>query len=385
MTPLDTRAAPAAIDTAVLDAELEWLAQVIELRLAHYFHETAPSSPALPGALAPAPPLPAPPGPYAAALRRHALDDAERLLLILALAPQLRPQLLDVLAAPHPTTQRPYTEFGGIATAAGFQPTGETACFLLAGDQLAQRLAALQRLAPQQRLAAQDLLQLRPAGGDGPAMGRGVQHGLLLPSPAFLAEALPGPALPAMADPSPLATRVHTGLGWDDLVLPAATLAQLEDIGLWLAHGRTLLDDWGFGQRSGRGHVALFHGPPGTGKTLSACLLGRRCAREVHRVDLSLVVSKYIGETEKNLLRIFAAADDSDAMSPPSSSASRSVEKPRNARIRHHLRSLTSYLVGHDGARVANGARYRGPSVAIRVPGLSDRAAPRRARGAGRT
>lgn len=305
MKPFETPAQAAAIDTDTIEAELEWLARVVELRLAHYFHESAPASPALPGTLAPAPPLPENPGPYAAALRRHGLDDTERLLLALALAPALRPQLLDVLAAPNPTTQRPYTEFGGVH-GAGFVPTGETACFLLAGDHLGHRLAALQRLSPQGRLAQHDLLHLRvPPGSE----GGGVQHGVLAASAAFVAEALPGPALPTLVEPNRLATRVHTGLTWNDLVLPAATLAQLEDIGLWLAHGARLLDDWGFGRRTGRGHVALFHGVPGTGKTLSACLLGQRCAREVYRVDLSLVVSKYIGETEKNLGRVFDTAE----------------------------------------------------------------------------
>jgi hypothetical protein len=313
MTPRETPALD-PVDVATLDTELAWLARVVELRLARYFDEQAPASPELPGELAPAPPLRGA-GPYAAALQRHALDDTERLLMILALAPQLRPPLLDVLAAHNPTTQRPYAEFGGVHGAV-FVPTGETACFLLAGDDLGLRLAALQRLSPHGRLAQQDLLHLTPLpttapGGAGVQHGaqQGVQHGVLVPGADFVAAALPGPALPALAEPGSLATRVQSGLEWDDLVLPAATLAQLEDIGLWLQHGRRLLDDWGFGRRTSRGHVALFHGPPGTGKTLSACLLGQRCGREVHRVDLSLVVSKYIGETEKNLGRLFDAAE----------------------------------------------------------------------------
>jgi len=105
------------------------------------------------------------------------------------------------------------------------------------------------------------------------------------------------------------AQRVTTGLEWSDLVLPAPTLAQLEEVRDWLTHGDTLLHVWGMHSRLRPGYTCLFHGPPGTGKTLSACLLGKLCAREVYRIDLSMVVSKYIGETEKNLARVFDLAE----------------------------------------------------------------------------
>jgi SpoVK/Ycf46/Vps4 family AAA+-type ATPase len=105
------------------------------------------------------------------------------------------------------------------------------------------------------------------------------------------------------------AQRVTTGLNWSDLVLPPATLAHLEEVRDWLEHGETLLHTLGMSARVRPGYTCLFHGPPGTGKTLSACLLGKLCDREVHRVDLSMVVSKYIGETEKNLARVFDLAE----------------------------------------------------------------------------
>ena len=70
--------------------------------------------------------------------------------------------------------------------------------------------------------------------------------------------------------------------------------------------------DWNMAARLRPGHRALFHGPPGTGKTLTAALLGKTCGRDVYRVDLSLVVSKYIGETEKNLSRVFDRAQRQD-------------------------------------------------------------------------
>jgi hypothetical protein len=352
MKPTDIPPVNARVDADTLEAELEWLARVIELRLHHYFHEKAPASPALPGTLAPPPALRPAAGPYAATLQRHGLDATERLLMILALAPQLRPQLLDVLATQNGITQRPYTEFGAhVGAGVAMLPTVETGCFLLAGDNLAQRLAALQRMAPQQRLARDDLLHAQaPSAPD--AATTGLLQALLAPSPAFLAEALPGPALPAPAERSALATRVQTGLRWEDLVLPPVTLAQLEDIHLWLSHGQRLLHDWGFGRRTGRGHVSLFHGPSGTGKTLSACLIGERCGREVHRVDLSLVVSKYIGETEKNLSRLFDAAeregwilffDEADALFGKRTSVSDAHDRYANQEVSYLLQRIEGF------------------------------------------
>ena len=352
MKPTDIPPADARVDAGTLEAELEWLAHVIELRLHHYFHEKAPASPALPGTLAPPPRLQPAAGPYAAALQRHGLDAAERLLMILALAPPLRPQLLDVLATQNGITQRPYTEFGAHAGPGGAMlPTVETGCFLLAGDDLARRFEALQRMSPQQRLARDDLLHAQTVSAPDTA-ATGLLQSLLAPSPAFLAEALPGPALPAPVERSALASRVLTGLRWEDLVLPPTTLAQLEDIHLWLSHGQRLLNDWGFGRRTGRGHVSLFHGPSGTGKTLSACLIGERCGREVHRVDLSLVVSKYIGETEKNLSRLFDAAeregwilffDEADALFGKRTSVSDAHDRYANQEVSYLLQRIEGF------------------------------------------
>lgn len=284
---------------ADLEADLGWLAQLLQRRLDTYFAEQ-PSSPPLPDGLAP-PEHVGSVSPYIEFLRRQALDERERVVLLLALAPLLRPQLLDVLWARNPATQRGYSEFGGVQGVADglFVPTGETAVFLLAGDRLAERLDAIRLLSESPALAGGEVLS--PTAAESPLAGR------LLPAPALLA--VLGLELPGGdADTLP-AQRVTTGLDWPDLVLPPATLAQLEEVRDWLAHGDELLYDLGMAARLRPGYTCLFHGPPGTGKTLSACLLGKLCEREVHRVDLSMVVSKYIGETEKNLARVFDLAE----------------------------------------------------------------------------
>lgn len=285
-----------------VEADLAWLAGLLQHRLDTYFAETL-TSPILPSERLP-PGLDDSPSPYAELLRRHALAAEERAVLVLALVPLLRPQLLDVLWARNPVNQRGYSEFGGVQGAAcgHFIPTGETACFLLAGDQLAQRLRVIHLLCDRGSLLSGELLLPLVA-----PQGEGLLAARLQPSPALLALfGLDAPGSEADALP---AQRVTTGLAWADLVLPPATLAQLEEVRDWLTHGDTLLHQLGMAARMRPGYTCLFHGPPGTGKTLSACLLGKLCEREVHRVDLSMVVSKYIGETEKNLARVFDLAE----------------------------------------------------------------------------
>jgi hypothetical protein len=113
-----------------------------------------------------------------------------------------------------------------------------------------------------------------------------------------------------------LAQAIPPRAGWDDLVLPASQLRTLQDIGRQVRHRRTVYEAWGFASKSARGLgiSALFAGPSGTGKTLAAEVLARDLGLDLYRIDLSSVVSKYIGETEKNLRRVFDAAEDGGAV-----------------------------------------------------------------------
>ncbi len=105
---------------------------------------------------------------------------------------------------------------------------------------------------------------------------------------------------------------IETALEWDALVLHGDTLEQIKELEDWVRHGETLMNDWAMHRKLKPGYRALFHGPPGTGKTLTASLLGKYTGRDVYRIDLSLMVSKYIGETEKNLANLFSRADNKD-------------------------------------------------------------------------
>jgi len=99
---------------------------------------------------------------------------------------------------------------------------------------------------------------------------------------------------------------------WEDLVLKKETLDQIKDLQVFVNHGDTLMNQWGMSKKLKPGYRVLFHGPPRTGKTLTASLLGKYTGKEVYKIDLSMVVSKFIGETEKNLSNLFAKAENKD-------------------------------------------------------------------------
>ncbi|MFJ6462264.1 ATP-binding protein [Streptomyces sp. NPDC091387] len=113
-----------------------------------------------------------------------------------------------------------------------------------------------------------------------------------------------------------LARRVEPGVGWDDLVLPPLTHRRLRELALRARHREQVLGQWGMrpGGGRGRGVIALFAGESGTGKTMSAEVVAADLGMDLYVVDLSTVVDKYVGETEKNLERIFTEASAVNAV-----------------------------------------------------------------------
>ena len=286
-----------------LEQELDWLAQVLDARLKAYFDASGPRR----GPLEiPPPSLDGSRSCFAQFVRQHQVPPPVRLIILLALIPHIRPQLLDVLWARNEATQRGFTEFGGVhgASHGGFIPTGETAAFLLTGDDLAARFAVTRLFEGDHFLARHNVLHLAPTSSIEPMLS-----GALTMSREYLHRFTTGVARKPNFNSDFPARLIETRLEWDHLVLPASTLEQLEEIKHWIRHGTTLLEQWEMRQKLRPGFTSLFYGPPGTGKTLSACLLGKHCDCDVYKIDLSMIVSKYIGETEKNLAKIFDLAE----------------------------------------------------------------------------
>jgi SpoVK/Ycf46/Vps4 family AAA+-type ATPase len=112
------------------------------------------------------------------------------------------------------------------------------------------------------------------------------------------------------------ARRLTPRHSWPDITLPRNELAQLREVCAQVKHRRKVYDEWGFGHKvsTAKGLAVLFHGPSGTGKTTAVEILANELQLEAYKIDLSTVVSKYIGETEKNLSAIFQEAETSNAL-----------------------------------------------------------------------
>ncbi len=151
-----------------------------------------------------------------------------------------------------------------------------------------------------------------------------------------------------------LAERIESVAGWDDLVLPELQRRTLREIAAHLRQRATVYETWGFAGKGARGLgiSALFAGASGTGKTMAAEVLARELRLDLYRIDLSSVVSKYIGETEKNLHRIFDMADEggtillfdeADALFGKRSEVKDSHDRYANIEVSYLLQRIETY------------------------------------------
>ncbi|MEQ9372819.1 MAG: ATP-binding protein [Coleofasciculus chthonoplastes F3-SA18-01] len=151
-----------------------------------------------------------------------------------------------------------------------------------------------------------------------------------------------------------LAQRIDTAATWDDLILPDRERTVLAEIVTHVRHRMKVYESWGFAGKSrrGLGISALFAGASGTGKTMAAEVIGKELRLDVYRIDLSSVISKYIGETEKNLRRVFDAAegggsillfDEADALFGKRSEVKDSHDRHANIEVSYLLQRMESY------------------------------------------
>ncbi len=288
--------------------------------------------------------------PFAAILGQP-LDTDEHILLLLALMPHLAPRELDLFFVRNKSLDRPYTEFGGWKGThhAGFLPTGETAAFLLGCSSDSYKKRLYQMFSKDHVFFRRDVIALESQERDEPFLsGRLVVSGWFLKQVLQMDDASGGSL--RMSDFP--AERLQTSLQWDDLMVPPNLKKSLDDVSIWLENEQVIRSRWALDAFIKPGYRCLFYGPPGTGKTMAATLLGKRHGLDVYRIDLSMVVSKYIGETEKNLAKVFDRAadrkwilffDEADALFGKRTETQSSNDRYANQEVAYLLQRVESF------------------------------------------
>jgi hypothetical protein len=329
-----------------LERELFWLAKVIDTRFKLHFKLECEHNSIYDIEV---PQLKDDASVYARVLRHFQMNYQERLILILSLVPHIRPQLLDIFFTKNEAYDRIYTEFGGLKGKyhSGFLPTGETASFILAGNDLSERIKMVELFRPEHFFAKQNILKLDLHHGNEPLLSSGIEI-----SEEYLSMLTTGKSFKPDFSTNFPAKLLTTRLDWADLVLDPQVLGEISEIAAWIKHQDTIMNEWGLSRMLKRGYRSLFYGPPGTGKTLTACLLGKTLNLDVYRVDLSQVVSKYIGETEKNMASIFDQAenknwilffDEADALFGKRTATSDSKDRHANQEVAYLLQRVEDF------------------------------------------
>jgi hypothetical protein len=325
--------------------ELDWLRKVITTRLENYF--SANNQKDIHAIIPPdASNLHTP---YEEFIHIENLSFDERFILILALVPHIQPNFFDEIFSQVLKNQGEFPQLGGTRGKSfrGFIPTLETALFILAGNDLNKRFAIQKIFYEDHLFVSKKILYIEQANAEEP-----YTSGNLVIDPEYLDLFTLGLlSKPRFSSQFP-AQLITTDLEWSDLVLNDQTFRQIKELETWVTYNDTLLYDWGMHRRLAPGYRVLFHGPPGTGKTFTASLLGKYTGKDVYRIDLSLIVSKFIGETERNLSSLFDKAknknwilffDEADALFGKRTNIRDAHDKYANQEVSYLLQRVESH------------------------------------------
>jgi len=329
-----------------LSKEISWFNEVMTLQIQIYFVQGATLQSIYE---LPSPDLADDSSPYSRFIKQHQLNFEERIILILAIIPHIKPQALDAFFSLNANFDRCYAEFGGKdgKRHRGFLPTCETAAFILAGDDLSKRLAVISLFDEHQPLMKERVIQLDDYTSGEPFLSHSLninEESLKLFTTGIVHKPTYSSRFPA--------TLITSPLNWQDLVLAPSVMDEINKISTWITHSSTILNKWGLEKSFKPGYRSLFYGPPGTGKTLSATLIGAQLGLDVYRIDLSAMVSKYIGETEKNLANLFDQAqnkqwilffDEADALFGARSQGSSASDRHANQQVAYLLQRIEDF------------------------------------------
>lgn len=284
--------------------ELKWLASIINLRLERHFsnitlesHEIMPTDCLDDKSI------------YACWIRHHNLSSFERLIVISCLAYIYSPDIFDKFLIKNKGLDKRFTEFGGKIDDKNsrFMPTVETLSFLLFGNEFEAKFNTQKIFDENYILNKNGIINFSTKSDSDSIISRTVS----LSDEAIQLLTLGKKFKPDFSTDFP-AKLITTEMDWKELVLNPVIKDEIENINTWLNFKEEINQSKLLRKKLNKGYKCLFYGPPGTGKTITTLLIGKRNNKDVYRVDLSQVVSKYVGETEKNLAKVFNLAENKD-------------------------------------------------------------------------
>ncbi len=333
------------VNAQIIKEECDWIIRIRDLRIQTHFNKEEGMSPKLISGFITPPNLQEHEGYYAAFVCRYNLNEVERLVIAMALMARIQQSFFKPFFAVDNDTNHPFPDTGGIRKNNGrFLPTVETALFIVAGKNTSKQLEYQSLFDPDHLFYTQRILEPLSTDKEGERI-------INLTDEAFRLMTQGKELKPEYSSNFP-ASRIETALDWEDLVTEAITDEDIEELKLWLMCRHQLSAHQILSKKLTKGYRCLFYGPSGTGKTLAASLLGKQYGMDVYRVDLSMIVSKYIGETEKNLSNIFDKAEDQnwilffdegDALFGKRVNTSSSNDRYANQEISYLLQRIENY------------------------------------------
>ena len=288
-------------NASTFQKEMAWLSDQIDQRLELFFQNTdTEKKPITP------PNLQEDTSYYASLIKKHKADESERLIVAIALANYFKPEMFDRFLIKNKSLDQNFTEFGGKKNDSlgnTFIPTLRTVAFILFGDQISEYFRLPFYFDDKHFFKVHNIIILNKEN-------HSLLDSTLEIGQEFLQRVTTGNDFKPNYSSAFPANLIKTDLDWTDLVLESHVFDEIDIIDTWLKNKNDISQNKLLSKKINKGYKCLFFGPPGTGKTLSATLLGKKNNIDVYRVDLSQVVSKYIGETEKNLGSIFDVAEN---------------------------------------------------------------------------
>lgn len=327
-----------------LEREIQWLEAIVDTALTLYFKNESNYTSVRD---IPPPDSNDQDAEYFKLIHKYEMDFEERVLLILTLLPYIKPQALDVFLIKNKNIDAEFSEFGGVKDEKryGFIPTVETACFIIGGaDDMEVRLNFMKKINKNHFLYRDRILHAD-------SYPISLQEKLRFSDEIFFSIITGKKYMPTYSSKFP-AHLITSKLNWEDLIVEPRIMNQLLEIQQWLRHSELILDEWNLSTLLKPGYRALFYGAPGTGKTLAATLLGKTTNKSVYRIDLSMIVSKYIGETEKNLGNLFDEAsskdwilffDEADALFSKRTQTNTSNDRHANQEVAYLLQRIEDF------------------------------------------